>query len=439
MTLLEFFKLLRKRLWLLILLPVMLGGIMVVVSQRMPDQYTAETSMYVLARTETQEGTTSSSSQFSDLSAGQMLSNDVATIITSRRVQTDVASELGLDNLTGYSFGVESSTTTRVITLGVTGPSAEEAAAIANAMVADVSTVAADIMSVQSVNVIDYATVPTSPSGPRRNLYVLGGAFVGIILAVVLIVLQDAFDTRIRSEEGIERRVGAPIVAHYQQLKGSLLPRNRSSRTSQAIDNSSKTLLANIRFMNVDHPVHTIVITSAVPNEGKTFVCTNLAQAIATSSKTVLLVECDMRKRSVSGVLGIHPEHGLYSVISEEVPLKAAAVETSVEGMFFLDAEPHIPNPSDLLSSKGFTHLVDEASQEFDYVIFDTPPVGAFVDAAVLGRKVDATLLVVREGVVRRDQVTQAVNQLMKAEVSVAGVIMNGCEVQSSEYYRYYK
>lgn len=438
MTLLEFLKLLRKRLWLLVFLPLAIGIGTVLVTRSMPDQYTAETSMYVLARTETPEGTYSSS-QYLDLSAAQMLSNDVAALITSKRVQSDVATQLGLESLSQYNFEITNSSTTRVITLDVTGPSAEGAAAVANAIVADVSNVAASIMSVQSVNVIDSATVPTGPSGPRRNLYVAGGVFVGSVLAIVIIVLMDAFDTRVRSDDDIEKRTEAPIVAHYQQLRGNLLPRNRTTRTSQAIDNSSKTLLANVRFMNVDNPVRTIIITSAVPNEGKTFVSANLAQAIATSGKTVLVVECDMRRRSMSGSLGIHPEHGLYAVISGEVPLTTAAIQTSTKGMFFLDAEPHIPNPSDLLNSKGFSRLIDEASQVFDYVIFDTPPVGTFIDAAVLGRKVDATLMVVREGVVHREEVTQAVNQLRKAGVNLAGVVMNGCEANNSEkYYRYY-
>lgn len=215
---------------------------------------------------------------------------------------------------------------------------------------------------------------------------------------------------------------------------------NHTSRTDeyQSVENSAKTLLANIRFMGVDHPIRTLVITSSIPNEGKSFVSMNLANAIATSGRTVLLVECDMRKRSLSGRLDVHPEHGLYSVISGEVPLTTAAVETHTPRMYFLDAEPHIPNPSDLISSRHFSQLVDLAKRTFDYVIFDTPPVGTFVDAAVLGAKVDATFLVVRENYTKRAQVKQAVDQLQKGDVNLAGVIMNFCERQSSEYYYEY-
>lgn len=206
----------------------------------------------------------------------------------------------------------------------------------------------------------------------------------------------------------------------------------------ESVENAAKTLLANIRFASVDNPIRSIAITSSIPNEGKTFVSSNLANAIATSGKTVLLVETDMRGRSLSGMLGVHPEHGLYSVISGQVPLTMAAVQTPTPRMFFLDAEPHIPNPSDLINSRHFSQLIGEMMRTFDYVIFDTPPVGTFVDAAVLGSKVDATLLVVRENFTKSDEVVRAVDQLSKANANLIGVIMNFCERQSSEYYYEY-
>ena len=160
--------------------------------------------------------------------------------------------------------------------------------------------------------------------------------------------------------------------------------------------------------MSVDNPVRTIVITSAVPNEGKTFVAANLARAIATSGESALLVECDMRRRSLAGVTGAHASHGLYSVMSGQVPMREAVVATDVPNLYFLDAEPHIPNPSDLINSQRFARLVAELREAFDYVVFDTPPVGTFVDAAVLGTKADAVFMVVREGFTRRADIAAA-------------------------------
>ena len=207
------------------------------------------------------------------------------------------------------------------------------------------------------------------------------------------------------------------------------------------LENSAKTLLANIRFMSVDNPIRTIAITSSIPNEGKTFIARNLAEAIATSGRDVLIVDTDMRRRSMANALGTHAQHGIYAVMSGEVSLKQAVVPTSVPHMYFLDAEPHIPNPSDLLNSRRFLKLVEVLRKAFAYIVFDTPPVGTFVDAAVLGTKVDAMFMVVRENFVKKEEVVRAADQLQKAGVNLAGIIMNGCERQSSEYYYeyYYK
>ena len=121
----------------------------------------------------------------------------------------------------------------------------------------------------------------------------------------------------------------------------------------------------------------------------------------------------------------------------EQMPLRAAIVPTS-QGFDFLDREPHIPNPVDILASKRFAGLVDRLSRDYDFVVYDTPPVGTFVDAAVLSTLVDATALVVRENFARRDEVANAYEQLRKADANVIGAVMNYCETETSEYYYAY-
>ena len=155
--------------------------------------------------------------------------------------------------------------------------------------------------------------------------------------------------------------------------------------------------MANIRFMSVDNPIRSLVFTSSIPNEGKSTVACNVGRAIATSGMRVCLVESDMRNRTLANMLGVRSSGGLYAVLSETMPLQQAIVPAGVDNMFLLDAEPHIPNPADILASKRFALLVDKLEQMFDYVIFDTPPVGMFVDAAVVSTIADASVLVVRE------------------------------------------
>lgn len=209
----------------------------------------------------------------------------------------------------------------------------------------------------------------------------------------------------------------------------------------QGTVNAAKTLLANVRFMSVDKPVSVLAFTSAVPNEGKSSVSINFANAAATSGKSVLIVEADMRRRSLANSLGVHAKYGLYAVVSQRVTLDEAVVPVKGSNkFFFLDAEPQIPNPSDLLSSNLFTKFIEVARSKYDYVVFDTPPVCTFVDAAVLGAKVDSIFMVVREHFAKKSEIVDAYEQLKKAGCNVGGVVMNWCDQQNSDYYyEYYK
>ena len=204
MTLFELFALLRKHLALVIALPIVAGIVAFVVSMFLPNEYTASTTMYVLSRDDA-AATTAVTQQ--DLSAGQMLTNDVATLIKSDRVKKDVATKVGL-----------ASTTTRVITLEVTGTDPEMAALIANSTVEEISTVATEVMKLQSVNAIDAATPPTNPSGPRRLLIGVVGCLGGFMLAVAIVVLQDMLDTRVRSGDEAEAIMGVPVVGHFAAM-----------------------------------------------------------------------------------------------------------------------------------------------------------------------------------------------------------------------------
>lgn len=167
MTLLELFQLLKKHLKLVITLPVVCAIVMGIASFAMMDNtYTATTSMYILAKTD------GGQMSYNDLSASQMLSNDIATLLDSNSVKSGAAKDLGLSDLDDYKIAVSSETTTRVITLSVTGTDAKETAKVARAMANSVSTVAQNVGAAQSINVVDEAKTPESPSGPKRLLYV---------------------------------------------------------------------------------------------------------------------------------------------------------------------------------------------------------------------------------------------------------------------------
>ena len=202
--------------------------------------------------------------------------------------------------------------------------------------------------------------------------------------------------------------------------------------------NASKTLLANIRFASIDDPIKTIVVVSSTSNEGKTIVATNLAYAIATSGKRVLIVEADMHYRSLSRLLNQHPEHGIYAALSNSAPLDEVIVPTHIPNLYFMDAEPNIPSPSDILGTKIFAAMVDQLHEMFDYVIFDTPPVSLFVDAAILSNLADGTLFVVRQNQTKRTLATKCMQQLQIANARVLGLVTTFCEGDDSLYYYAY-
>lgn len=214
--------------------------------------------------------------------------------------------------------------------------------------------------------------------------------------------------------------------------------KKKQSSNQLEVQNAAKTLFANIRFMSPDNPVRSIVVTSSVPNEGKSTCSVELARAIATSGKTVLLVEADMRRRTLASMLNVRPAAGAYAVLTDAAALKSAVSATQTPNMFFLDVEPNIPNPADIISSKRYQKLVSVLGDSYDYVIFDTPPVGTFVDAAVLSTLVDGTVLVVKPGSTKRAELVDACEQLKKADANILGICATFCEGTGSEYYYAY-
>lgn len=210
----------------------------------------------------------------------------------------------------------------------------------------------------------------------------------------------------------------------------------RNSKSDKVVmQNAIKTLAANIRFSSVDNPVHSLCIASSIPSEGKTTVSTGLGKAFAAGGATVLMVECDMRRRSLASALSVHGRHGLYSVLSGHHTVQEAVVSAGTANLYFLDAEPSIPNPADLLQSKRFHELVETLTGMYTYVIFDTPPVNTFIDASI----VDATILVVRQDYTHRDDVRASYTQLQQAGANVIGVVLNYADAEvSSKYYDYY-
>lgn len=222
MTLLELLQLLRKHLKLVIALPIACAVVCAVYCWGfLPDQYTAETSIYALTTTDsTAQAGSSEGVTYNDLNASQMLANDFAELATNDEIQSETASDLGLSDLDDFDIEVNSSTTTRVIKIDVTGEDPEAAALVANKIADRIGKTAVRIMNVEAVNVVNKAKTPEEPSGPSRKLYTLVALLAGLFVAIVIVVLRDMLNTTVRSDAEAEELLGAPVIGRFPLQKG---------------------------------------------------------------------------------------------------------------------------------------------------------------------------------------------------------------------------
>lgn len=217
MTLLELFKLLQKHLALVVAIPLVLALATAGVSWGlMQNQYTATVSVYVLSSSSSEQNTI----QNSDLSASQLIANDIAELANSDIVAERTAEELGMTSLAGYDISVNSSTTTRVIEISVESGEPAAAATVANKIAEVLSSVAQEVMGVESVNIVDEAKTPEAPSGPNRVMYTAVAFLAGLFLAVAIIVVMDMVNTRVRTPEEAEELLGVPVIGRIPKIKG---------------------------------------------------------------------------------------------------------------------------------------------------------------------------------------------------------------------------
>jgi non-specific protein-tyrosine kinase len=198
-----------------------------------------------------------------------------------------------------------------------------------------------------------------------------------------------------------------------------------------------RTLRTNIQFSSLDKPIKTLLVTSTAPDEGKSTTLANLAVTIAQSEQRVLLVDCDLRRPGLHTLFGLPNEQGLTNVIldqgEEPLPLQA----TSVPGLRLLSSGPLPPRPADLLGSRRMEALIQRLSDEADMLLFDTPPVIAVTDAAVLASRLDGVLLVLQAGKTRRDRAREARRLLEKVKANIIGVVLNNARLEAG--YGYYQ
>lgn len=198
-----------------------------------------------------------------------------------------------------------------------------------------------------------------------------------------------------------------------------------------------RTLRTNIQFYSLDDPVRTVLVTSASAQEGKSTTISNLAVTFAQAGQQVILVDSDLRRPALHTYFGVKMSPGLSNVVRDDSDPIAALQATSVPGLRLLASGELPPNPSELIGAQRMGRIISDLRQEADIVLFDSPPIVAVTDAAILSRKVDGVVLVVSIGQTKRDHAVKAREILETAKVRVLGAVLNNVKMDSS-LHRYY-
>lgn len=200
---------------------------------------------------------------------------------------------------------------------------------------------------------------------------------------------------------------------------------------------SYRTLRTNIQYSSFDKEYRAMVVTSSDPGEGKSTTSGNLAICLSQGDKKVILIDCDLRKPSLHKKFKISNRSGLSDVIIGKESL-TTAIHQHNENLAVLTSGKIPPNPSEMLSSRVMTKLIEVLKEKYDYVILDTPPVLAVTDAQILSTKVDGTILVVRAEKTKKEAVQNSINLLKKVNANIIGTVLNGVDSSRNKYYYYY-
>jgi capsular exopolysaccharide synthesis family protein len=202
------------------------------------------------------------------------------------------------------------------------------------------------------------------------------------------------------------------------------------SEPRSPISEAYRTLRTNLDFASLDQALKTLVVTSAGVGEGKSTTLANLAVVSAQAGRTVILVGADLRRPMIHQIFGASNEVGLTTMMMEDAALASPPLqETAVEGLFVLPSGPLPPNPAELMGSRRMEDVIAALSERGDQVFFDTPPVVAVTDAAVLATKVDGVLLVVSAGQTRREYARTAVQRLEQINARLVGTVLTNVQM----------
>jgi polysaccharide biosynthesis transport protein len=318
-------------------------------------------------------------------------------------------------------------------------------------------------LKTNNVHLLDAATVPTAAISPNLPRAVGVAALAGVIIALALAFALELLDSTVKTQDDVERIVGVPFlgviptIAPGESRGGTVAPpaaladvvRSGSkdlhilTHPKSAVAECCRSIRTNLLFMSPDKPAKALLISSAGPQEGKTTTAVNLAITLAQSGLSVLLVDTDMRRPRLHKAFGLaSTADGLSSAIVGESEVMDMVRETGVPNLKLLPCGALPPNPAELLHAERFRNIVGTLRANFDRLIFDSPPVAAVTDAAILARIVDGVVMVAKGSRTSKEALRRSRRELVGEGVNLLGALLNDLDLTdktSYGYYYYYK
>jgi polysaccharide biosynthesis transport protein len=315
-----------------------------------------------------------------------------------------------------------------------------------------------------NIRVVDPALAPASPSRPQKARNILLAVLMGLVGGVGLALFREYLDNTVKSPDDIEALTGLPSLAVVPSMPGmnastgrfSRLAREASAATGSGsrvellsyvqpksqISEAFRALRTSLLLSQADHPPQVILVTSALPREGKTTAAVNLAVTLAQLGDRTLLVDSDLRKPGIRRALNltIGKDVGLSSYLAGVSSLEEATIQhPTIANLSALTTGPVPPSPADLLSSHRMREAIAELRRRFKFIVIDSPPVMAATDAVILSALTDGVLLVVRSGETPKEAFTRTRDLLAAVKCRLLGVVLNAVDSNAPDYYYSYR
>ncbi len=294
-----------------------------------------------------------------------------------------------------------------------------------------------------NISIQDHAAVPAVPVRPKKLLNFAISIILGLIGGVGLVFLFEYLDDGVKSAEDIEKIAKWPFLGSVPVISEDGMSELQkdifvSLRPKDPVAEVYKFIRTRILFASTEeHPLKNIMMTSPGPQEGKTLTLCNLAIAMAQNNKSVLMVDADMRKPRLNEVFGMDNSNGLSSFLSGQAEFDKVVQKTGIENIHLITGGVIPPNPSELLASHKVADLVTRARAKFDFVLFDTPPVGILADAVLISRVADGVIVTMESGKTSKRALGRIHQMLIETKAHIIGVVLNKVAVTSDNAYYY--